>query len=176
MEEAFWQLLAEKPYREMTIAAISRLAKVNHNTFYYYFDSLDDMAIKLLDSNMLIDLPARIFTAFTAGQLEANLVTSDPEVLRRFKRISLLAGPHGASWQKDILKQRVTSLWLQTLGLSEAELMDKDKALLTFIISGLLAMVGEYGQNGDPALFGHIIQSDLGHGVLATVTKISARS
>jgi AcrR family transcriptional regulator len=173
LEEAFWQLLAEQPYQDLTISALSRRAKVNHNTFYYYFTSLDDMAAELLDANMLYDLPARVFGAFAAGNLDGAALTADPTVMTRFRRIALMVGPHGASWQKDALKARVMEVWLATLGVEKGQLSDRDEVLLGFILGGLLTIVGEYDQAGDPALFAHLIDSPLGRGVLATVTQIA---
>ena len=40
MEEAFWEILAEKPYAQITVSEIAKRAQVNKNAFYYHFDGL----------------------------------------------------------------------------------------------------------------------------------------
>lgn len=44
--DAFWELLAEDDYAQLSIRALSNRAHVNHNTFYRYFESIDDLAKK----------------------------------------------------------------------------------------------------------------------------------
>ena len=36
MEEAFWEILAEKPYAQITVGEIAKRAQVNKNAFYYH--------------------------------------------------------------------------------------------------------------------------------------------
>lgn len=47
--DAFWELLAEDDYTQLSICALSSHAQVNHNTFYRYFESIDDLAKKAFD-------------------------------------------------------------------------------------------------------------------------------
>ncbi len=39
MEDAFWNMLSEMPYHEMTGKELRGRAGVSHNTFYYYYIS-----------------------------------------------------------------------------------------------------------------------------------------
>ena len=50
MEEAFWEILAEKPYAQITVGEIAKRAQVNKNAFYYHFDGLGALAAQALDS------------------------------------------------------------------------------------------------------------------------------
>lgn len=47
--DAFWELLAEDDYTQLSIRALSNHAHVNHNTFYRYFESIDDLAKKAFE-------------------------------------------------------------------------------------------------------------------------------
>jgi len=174
LEEAFWQLLAEEPFQEMTIASISRRAEVNHNTFYYYYDSLDDIAQKLLDKNLIPELPMRVIAAFTSGSLQAEQIFGDEDISLRFRRLSLMVGPHSTSWMIDSLKRAVLELWFDSFGIKRSSLSRQQEMILTFIISGILAVVGEYGQDGDVAQFGFIMESGFGKGIISSFAEISA--
>ena len=36
IEDAFWDILSEKPFDKITISELSKRAGVNHNLLYYY--------------------------------------------------------------------------------------------------------------------------------------------
>lgn len=46
--DAFWELLAEDDYTQLSIRSLSNRAHVNHNTFYRYFENIDDLAKRRL--------------------------------------------------------------------------------------------------------------------------------
>jgi len=173
LEDAFWHMLAEKPFMDMTISALSNRAGVNHNTFYYYYESLDDMAQKLLVKNLIPELPERVLDAFTGGQLDPEQIFGDEDILLRFRHLSLMAGSHGTAWMVDALKRAVMELWFDSFGIQQSDLDIQQEMILTFIISGLLAVVGEYGLEAVPSQFGFIMESGLGQGILASFSQIS---
>lgn len=47
--DAFWKLLAEDDYTQLSIRSLSNRAHVNHNTFYRYFENIDDLARKAFE-------------------------------------------------------------------------------------------------------------------------------
>ena len=47
--DAFWELLAEDDYTQLSIRSLSNRAHVNHNTFYRYFENIDDLARKAFE-------------------------------------------------------------------------------------------------------------------------------
>ena len=44
LENAFWELLADRDYRKITVTDVVREAGVNRNSFYYHFSSLPELA------------------------------------------------------------------------------------------------------------------------------------
>ena len=50
LEEAFVQLLAEKPYDKITVTDVTRQADLNRGTFYAHFSSIEDLMNQLMDS------------------------------------------------------------------------------------------------------------------------------
>ena len=67
MEETFWEILAEKPYAQITVGEIAKRAQVNKNAFYYHFDGLGALAAQALD-NMLPREMARLRKASTRSR------------------------------------------------------------------------------------------------------------
>ncbi|MEA5117938.1 MAG: TetR/AcrR family transcriptional regulator, partial [Propionicimonas sp.] len=101
VEAAFWELLSERPYREITIAALARRAQVNHNTFYYHFTSLADLAGQQVDRTLTPRVPQALVSALSSGAVDLRQLDADPEFLAIFRRICLLVGPHSTPWIID---------------------------------------------------------------------------
>jgi AcrR family transcriptional regulator len=175
LEDAFWETLAEKPYRTLTMGAIARRAWVNHNTFYYYFDNLDDMAARLLEANLVPEFPASLLAHVAAG-LDFSDLTDDPELARHFRRLCLVAGPHGAAWMADRVRQAAMRLIAAALGRDLDELDQAETLALTWITGGLLTVLGQYGQDLEPSQLASVVQGPLGGGIFATLAEIRGRA
>ena len=52
IEDAFWALLEEMPYEDISIKRLSSQANVNHKTIYYYYNNIDDIAKELFEKNI----------------------------------------------------------------------------------------------------------------------------
>jgi len=140
LENAFWAMLAEREFAGITIEAICQRAAVNHNTFYYYFDNLDQMAAVLVDANLVPELPRMVLAGLTRDQPRVELLLGDPDLRRRFERVQLLLGPHADQRIHDQLKASVTQLWLDSL---DAKADDQHlRAFVTFVIGGMLSILG----------------------------------
>jgi AcrR family transcriptional regulator len=148
-----------------------RRAGVNHNTFYYYFENLDSMAARLLTENLVPELPARLLTQFPAS-VDLGQITGDADLMLHFRRMCLLVGPHGAAWMTDRVKQAVMEIWLTTLGLARSNLNRAEAITLTWIVGGVVAVLGQYGQDLDPTQLGPVIQGPLGRGVFAALAQL----
>ena len=84
MEEAFWEILAEKPYAQITVSEIAKRAQVNKNAFYYHFDGLGALAAQALD-NMLPREMARMLLmngdpSRGVDETEAGALLRDPDL------------------------------------------------------------------------------------------------
>ena len=47
IEAAFWRLLEEVGYPEITVRRVSQAAGANRNSFYYHYECLEDLARNL---------------------------------------------------------------------------------------------------------------------------------
>ena len=55
--EAFWRLIEQKPYSDITIRGLCAAAQVNPNTFYRYFACMDDLAKRAFEENLVDGFP-----------------------------------------------------------------------------------------------------------------------
>ena len=83
MEEAFWEILAEKPYAQITVGEIAKRAQVNKNAFYYHFDGLGALAAQALDSMLPREMARMLLMnggpSKGIDEIEANALLRNPD-------------------------------------------------------------------------------------------------
>lgn len=175
LETAFWSMLAETPFTEITVSALSARAGVNHNTFYYYFGSIEDMARKLFERNMMPELPQTLLPLLAAGMTDFSGIAEDERLARHFERARLFACS-GSSLLTGILRDSIMQLWLDTVGLASDDLDRQSEDRLVFIFGGLVAALGDMGANATPERLAEIVASPLGRGLFETLAQIASRA
>ena len=132
--EAFWALLEERPYAQITLSDVARAAGVRRNTFYYHYANVSDLAEDALRGYIPVALQG--IGALRAGRLDQHLsmlFASDPHNLLA-RRMTLIAGPHGTMELIGVVKGIVWELWIDMLGIDESK-----RPLFEFVIGGLLS-------------------------------------
>ncbi len=110
LEQAFWDSLHEMPYDALTVSGISKRAKVNHNTFYYYYENIDDMAKQAFKNDLQDDalfFILLIFNQADKAQLENfDVIFANPLIRERMQK----AADAEEIWQ-DALSKRFTKIY-----------------------------------------------------------------
>ena len=168
MEEAFWVMLEEGPYHAITVTALARRAGVNHNTIYYYFSGIDDMARQVFDRNTP-DNVCEIFGGVVWKGVESALpYLARPEYVKRWRRACLF-GRGDSAYLNQIFREMLTRNWYTILDIREEELTQEERVELTFVFNGLIAVLQVAFQRGDPMLIPDMMARPMGQSVLATL-------
>ena len=166
-------------YSEMTVSALSSRAKVNHNTFYYYFGSIEEMAQVLFDENMLPELPKMLLPVLSGGVYDLSTAQglggaeALPNLSAHFSRARLFARSD-SSLLVRILRDSIRKLWLDAVGLEEGDLSVTESDQLTYIFGGLVALMATMGEDASPERMAQFVESPAGHGIFATLSRIAA--
>lgn len=142
LEEAFWLLLEEVPYKDITVRALTERARVNHNTFYYHFENIDEMALNLTSKNVPHEL-VELVSSLIKGQDIATKFgdfANNAGLELRFKRLQLLLR-HGGSQLIELGKRRIVPQCLSILGVDINALSAADRARMTFMMGGVIALI-----------------------------------
>lgn len=155
------------PYGEITLATLARTAEVNHNTVYYHFSSLDEVALTCADENLIEEIPSLIVGGMLGvGELLGEHIEVQ-ELRDRIHRLCLLASPDSPPWLVEHVKEAVLRLWLRSAGYEEWGDLDETKQVkLTFIFSGLMGLLGRYGSAGSLDVLSAFTKSDIGKSAL----------
>ena len=170
IENAFWSLLAEYSYSKITISVLSKKAEVNHNTFYYYYENIDDMAEKLFKKNIATDILTHIFSNLGNHNLSSSLLLKEPLPALRWERAILFARSDSA-YLTNIFKTAIMDAWLNAANIEKDLLSTEDYLELDFIFSGLASILGNHTHN-NPNMLATILDRELGVGITATFQRI----
>lgn len=143
MVEAFWSQLSRMPYREVTAASIARQAGCNRATFYYYFESIEDLAEQAVGAAIPVGI-ADLAEKFLAGD-GASFHLDRPQRLA-VERVCLLTGPNGSTRLTERFKRALMDTWAGRFGLDLGQ--EDVQAVASFMASGIVGILGD--QAGRP--------------------------
>lgn len=139
MVEAFWNQLSRRSYADVTATSITQEVGCNRATFYYHFDSIEDLAIYAVRRSV----PREIITIVEkvlSGQLAS--IQLDDHTRQAIERLCLLAGEHGSTILVDQLKSTLQQTWARHFHL-DASAPDV-QAVITFMSSGIVGVLGTW--------------------------------
>lgn len=172
IENAFWLLLSKNDYEKISIKMLSAEASVNHNSIYYYYRNIDEIAKSAFDNTIISDLRPIMNQGFTDLRTIEEFIASQPEVATRIKRVRLFASANSIYLQ-TLLKDRLLNIWLSQTDKDFKELQRLDQIELDFIFSAIVSMLANKEEISieDMEAF---IQDDLGQSLLRTMKRILA--
>lgn len=173
MENAFWELLAEKPFRKITVANIAERAHVNKNAFYYHFGGMQELAEQAISHNLPRAMAAILLSRTTTADIMPAILEADPDIMERVNRIWLIVGPHGSSELISTVKRLVVEVWLELFDVDETKLTHNDRVTIAFALGGMMAVAGDAdcipeGSNPLAVIFG----SPMAEAVASSVLRI----
>ena len=175
IEDAFWHLLAEKPFNKITISALSKTAQVNHNLIYYYFDNVEDMAKQLFERTVSGDIPQHILSMLLNENASHENIIHSPELMMRISRARLFMRSD-SSYLNSIVKEKLQSEWLTAVGVERSQLTDSERADIEFIFSGIVSVVGSPLFDENPEAIATLYQRPLGRAIGETLKGFGAHS
>ncbi|NMM97365.1 TetR/AcrR family transcriptional regulator [Bifidobacterium olomucense] len=150
MQDAFWTLLEQKPYAQITISDVTRMSGLNRSAFYYHYGNIPELADDAIAS-IYDDPDITAFIAHIIRQDEgidalrdyaiANII--NPQRVASIRRLALIAGPHGSTGLANQLKTHVIEIWLSALGCDSAALNPGQRIILEFASSGILGVLAK---------------------------------
>lgn len=197
LEQAFWDSLHELSYDSLTVSGISKRARVNHNTFYYYYENIDDMAEQAFKNDLQDDalfLMLLIFNQADKALLEnLDIVFSNPlirerlqmvndteklwqEVLsKRFTKIYAFL-TNGSTYLIDLFKSSIIQLWANYFAIDTSRIDLLSSLQIEFLLNGVIGVYRSLdpGTTFDQVLshINMLIKTPLGIAIIETITGI----
>ncbi|MDF7665925.1 TetR/AcrR family transcriptional regulator [Bifidobacterium sp. ESL0745] len=172
MENVFWELIEKKPYNRITVENILVHSGVARTSFYYHYSNLLELAESALTHEVKRAEIFNLMDAILDGNVsESHLIEQSPVLKQRFRRMSLVAGPHGTYELVGLLKNLFMEVAKEELGMRKDSWPDMEsETALEFMIGGILTLFGQWPELFErwPESFG---DHPLGHAT-SMVSKI----
>lgn len=174
IEEAFWQLLEELPYGQISIKKLAARARVNHKTIYYYYENIDALAKHLFQETISTYFSeTNPLTAFLSGQQEQYWETHLSSVgVRR----AMLFIRSDSLFLNTIFKEYIQGNWLASVGMMEQDLTEVERMELDLIFSGMMSVLGKDFSAESIKAFLRLLDRELGQAVLSTFATLKERA
>lgn len=169
--EAFWKILQDGRYSDVTIKRLTLEAGVNHKTIYYHFGNVDELAKIAFDRNMKEAEPHRLLSGILTDDMNASDFFVNEQRFEHFKRLRLFMR-EDSTYLNKIVREAILSEWLQSVGKKPEDLSVEDKIDLDFIINGLIAVLGSDNNLSHVASISTISKRLIGIGVKKTLRDL----
>lgn len=175
IEDAFWEMMAEMPYESITISALTKRAKVNHNTIYYHYECIDQMALALFEKNIPANIGSLFHTIILSGPSKFRELSKDETILQRWKKTYLFLHS-GSPLLMNYLKKRLIESWCLAIEIRPEELTATQKMELEFIFNGMAAAMPYCFDINEPSQMAVFVERPLGRAILHTLADFKNSS
>lgn len=175
LKAAFWELLGEMKYDQITVKKLSQRAQVNPNTFYYHYETRDDLALEAFNEEKLEELPAILYGAFLTGDTLSSADALDlPSLRERWKKLRLLIKSDSATLRQYVYTALETA-WLSLIGIPKEALSREDFLDLTFILHGAISVIDQQAEEFELSFLATLPERTLGRGILQTLADLAEK-
>ena len=150
--DAFWELIAERPYAEISVLELVRRAGLNKNTFYYHFANIDVMAAEVVGQSLDTQASVRLFASIDTHGADA-VGPDDARLNQTFERLGLIAGSHSSPVLRELLKDTIGRAWCEIYGIDMSAASFEHEVTFEFALGGVLAIIGMRPSDADGFTF-----------------------
>lgn len=172
IEAAFWRLLEQRGYRDITVAALSREAHVSPNTLYYHYDNIEAVARSSFDKALMKEFPS-LLLAQSREALDDEIRRQGDGIAQRIHRIGLFATDESGELRRIVVETFI-EVWSESLGTTPDELTREERIKLTFMANGVVSIFDLAHEGDFTALYVSMIGSHLVQGIIAEMNAIKA--
>lgn len=175
LKEGFWQLLSKKTYSKITVKDLVKAAGVNPNTFYYHYQTMDDLAMDALNDEKLHEIPAAIHdNIFAKDQYAFGKTLEYIAIDERWKRIRLFVTDDSPVLQQHFYNM-LEGFWLSFIGAAKEELSETDRLDLTFILHGAISIIRRQQEEYNLDFIKDLPSRPLGQGIIRTMDHLISK-
>lgn len=172
LKDAFWKLLSESNYSHITVKKLSTYAQVNPNTFYYHYNSMDDLALDALNDEKLYEIPSIIRAKIlTKNQISLGEALEYIAIGERWQKIRLFITSDSTILHQHFYNT-MEQFWLSLIGVSKEKLSAADYLDLTFILHGAMSIINIQTEQYDFDFIKSLPDRALGQGIIQTLENL----
>lgn len=141
LETAFWSLIAHHPLERISVKMLVEEANCSRGTFYYYFESIFDMAEKLIKNSLPLSIPQLLVGRITGSIEDFGSRLSMPDMEESLDRFCLLLSRDDSVFTLEKIKESIRQAWLDAFHISESELLPETRVIQEYAIGGIIGVL-----------------------------------
>ncbi|MDD6793823.1 MAG: TetR/AcrR family transcriptional regulator [Clostridiaceae bacterium] len=181
IKEAFLKLYKEKRIEKISIAELTKEAKVYRGTFYYYYQDIYDLLDNIQEE--FVKKSAKIVTEVIEGLIKGDLenrIETIVNALKEYDDMLVLFFVDKVDIVfinkiKNIGKHKIISM----MGIDESNLTQEVKYTLEYLASAQIGIITKWLENKrdiEPAVLGRIIQKINLNGAITCLKELRIKS
>ncbi len=172
---AFWECLEQEALKDISVLGICRRAHLNRNTFYYHFETMEDMIDAAVSETLSFDVAMMLAIRPATNPLDLVSAFEGEGMKERFDHVVLLAGKNSTVALQEKLKDSLRAVWYEVLGVRESDVSQEEKLELEFCLGGIMALLAMKSRTGDEIAVGDYLGTPFFKRVLAHIDSIACK-
>ena len=160
MEQAFWELLELHPYTEISMKEIIRRAGVNHNTFYYHYNGLDELAETALSHAIPHELVSAVLHGLTGSDEALERLVSDSELSTQVEHLCHAAGEHGSPRMRAMVRDTITETWFTALNVDVRSMGVNSQLAVEVALGMFMSLFSYWAQHTRQISLAELLRTD----------------
>lgn len=146
IKDAFWTLLESNDLKNITVSMITHQAHCNRGTFYYHYDSLDELLDAVIEEEMILEcgVPRALFYLIC----KQNNPFENEEFSLHIKRFGLMMDRAGQECVDTKVKTAVVDIWTYMLCTEGQTLTLDTRLIIEYSTSGLIGLISYLHREG----------------------------
>lgn len=172
IETAFWALIEQKDFSDITMQLLAKEAGINRNSLYYHYANLYEVASQAFNE-VMSDEASMVFidTLISAPQ---NLISNWErlQLSDRVKKVHLFARSN-SPLLRSLLKEALISRWFRKLGIDQQSLTAEKLLQIDYIASGFISVLGNPEIEKNPLFLQSFPDSLIGRAAIKTLQQMA---
>lgn len=146
IKDAFWALLEQNDLKDITVSMITSKANCNRGTFYYHFNSLEELVDAIITDELFINssVPRALFYLLCK---KSNPFEQENFALH-IKRFGLMMNRGGQEGIDTKVKIAATEMWERLLCTNDEKLTIETRLIIEYTLSGLIGLISYLHREG----------------------------
>ena len=146
IKDSFWGLLQQHNLNDITVSMITAQAKCNRGTFYYHYNSLEELIEAVIQDELFIanSVPRALFYLFC---FKADPFEEEGFALH-IKRFGLMMNRGDKNGINIKVKEAVVGIWENLLCEPDEELTLDTRLVSEYVTSGLIGLIAYLHREG----------------------------
>lgn len=145
IKNAFWTLLEQHDLKDITVSMITSKANCNRGTFYYHYNSLEELIDAVITDELFINssVPRALFYLLC----KTNPFEQENFALH-IKRFGLMMNRGGQEGIDTKVKAAVVEMWEKLLCAKNEKLAIETRLIIEYTVSGLIGLISYLHREG----------------------------